>query len=669
MTLKERFPKAFVKNPKKSDTNALLAALENMYHELDGETQARIQRYRDYNNFFNGVQWYRQSRGASRHTDTINYCEPIVVKYASLLVGDKPTIRVPLLSDVDPESDVAGFQGYGDKQPNFSEDANRSEILNKVLNKIVYKDNPGEKILYEGAKGGSLYGDTVFYLDYDEKETTFKLQNIFPGYVRAAFSTDDYQEVDYVILQHIVTIDYVARKYNVEVMADSAQDYAGTTLVWNSRKFTDSSKYVILKTYYDNDVKILFTHDKVISITEHGYECPPFFFIPNRIDPYQPWGISDLRDILPIQERYNRAVSNQEDIIELFANPKIIGRNLTNQDIQAIRKATGNVIPLKRDADLQPFQFTSQIYPIQQEIESAKNAIHDVSGLPPVFFGTAQGSIVTGVALTAQAAPTLQIVNAKSLNWVATLKRMLSFMLDVLCDSGATLEIGEKKVKFKDICLENYDVDVQTNIRTPRDDAAFIQNEINKTNFRIQSRLTTMENLGIKSPDNEMMKIAHEELSPIYTGKPETLLNEQLRIPQDLDQLYVQVSDDVKKMSLGEQIPSPANNADEAKLDLEVMSKFVQENMQTLPPEAVAAFDARMAQDEEIINAAPGPKNFPKASKAPGQTNFPTQLPANGPAIPNPTLPPDANGQQASPQLDRIFPGGMPQGIGVPGGQ
>lgn len=669
MTLKERFPGAFVKKPKAQDTGSLLAALDNLYHELDGETQARIQRYRDYNNFFNGLQWYRQKRGESRHSDTVNYCEPIVVKYASLLVGDKPTIRVPLLSDVDPESDVAGFEGFGERQPNFSSDANRSEILNKVLNKIVFKDNPGEKIFYEGAKGGSLYGDTVFYLDFDEKETTFKLQNIFPGYVRAAFSTDDYQEVDYVILQHIVTVNYVSRKYNVEVTPDSAQDYAGTTLVWDSRKFTDSSKYVILKTYYDNDVKILFTHDKIISITEHGYECPPFFFIPNRINPYQPWGISDLRDILPLQERLNRAISNQEDIIELFANPKIIGRNLTNQDIQAIRKATGNVIPLKRDADLQPFQFTSQIYPIQQEIESAKNAIHDVSGLPPVFFGTAQGSIVTGVALTAQAAPTLQIVNAKSLNWVATLKRMLSFMLDVLCDSGATLEMGEKKskVKFKDIIMENYDVDVQTNIRTPRDDAAFIQNEINKTNFRIQSRLTTMENLGIKSPDNEMMKIAHEELSPIYTGKPETLLAEQMRIPQDLDQFYAQVASDLNRIALGEEIPSPARNVDEAKLDLEVISQFVKENNETLPPEAIAAFDARMASDEEIINKAPGPKKVPGYSAPQGTTNFPTQSPLNGPTVPNPTLPPDASTPQAGP--DRIFPGGMVTGIGVPGGQ
>ena len=35
------------------------------------------------------------------------------MKYASLLVGDAPTIRVPMLSDVNPLSDIAGYEGFG----------------------------------------------------------------------------------------------------------------------------------------------------------------------------------------------------------------------------------------------------------------------------------------------------------------------------------------------------------------------------------------------------------------------------------------------------------------------------------------------------------------------------------------------------------------------------
>ena len=148
MTLLEEHKKAFSDKPKAIDTLRLIASLESMYHELDSETQDRITRYRLYNNFFSGLQWGRKNRKEGRHKYTVNMCEPIVMKYSSLLVGDAPTISIPRTSDVDVQYDVTGFEGLEDQVPDFSSDENRSEILEKILKRITYKDNPGAKIFY-----------------------------------------------------------------------------------------------------------------------------------------------------------------------------------------------------------------------------------------------------------------------------------------------------------------------------------------------------------------------------------------------------------------------------------------------------------------------------------------------------------------------------------------
>lgn len=652
MTLLERHKEAFSKNPKNEDL--LVAELNTAFHDLDGETEGRIQRYRLYNNFFHGNQWFRLNRKPDRHKYTVNMCEPIVSKYASLLMGDAPTIIIPNESETDPINDVGGYQGFGEEVPDFEAELNRSDLLEKALHKIVYIDNPGEKIFYEGAKAGSLYGDTVLYADYDEKKNSFKLQNIFPGYVRAQFATDDYTETDYVILQHIVTKAYIWRKYGVEVSADESDDLAGTDLVWNSRKFTLRDDYVLLKTYYDDEVKVVYAGDKILERKEHKYGRVPFWVIPNRQDPYNPWGISDLADIIQPQERLNIAVSNQADIIELFANPKIIGRNITQRDIEGIKKAQGsNIIPLRRDADLQPFQFTGQIFPIQQEIADARQAIYDVSGLPPVFFGTAQGSIVTGVALNAQAAPTLQIVNAKSLIWKPIIENMLSFMLRTLDKRGAKIEIGKgKKYKLSDVINEEYRALIQTNIRTPKDDAVYSQNEMNKLNFRVQSRTTTMKNLGVKFPDDELKKIAWEELNPLYTNNPDRLLNDQLHVPQNLSEEAQVAFDENERMLAGEEVPVTTKGPEANKLHLEVHEQFVKSNNLTEPDPAtgqpnpaVQIFDAHMAEHERLASEGGNTLNIPGASKNKGETNFPTATPETANEIANPSIPSGGAGE------------------------
>ena len=643
MTLLEQHKKAFGENPDSQAKEELLATVKMRNQSLDSEYSARISKYRTFNRFFHGDQWFRVDRDASRHKYTNNMCEPIVTKYASLLLGDAPGISVPRASETALEEDIAGFEGFGEETPDFASDENRSEILEKILRRIIYTDNPGAKIFYEGSKAGSLYGDTVLYTDYDEKKDTFKIQNVFPGYVRAAWAQDDFNELDFVVIQHIVSVAQVHKKYGVMVDADDPAE--NTDLVWDTRRL-DNQDHAIIRTYWDDEVKITWAGDTILETKKHKHKRVPFWFISNREDPYHPWGMSDLEDILALQERLNIAISNQADIIELFANPKIILKNGTQRDIEALKSVKGNVIPLRRDADMQPFQFTGQIFPIQQEISDVRQAIHDISGLPPVFFGNAQGSIVTGVALSAQAAPTLQIVNAKGLGWTRTLQEMFSFMLETLEKRGGKVELAPgKKRSYKDIINGNYAVKVSMNVRTPRDDGTFIQNELNKMNFRVQSRLTTMEKLGIESGDDELKRIAFEEAHPLYTANPENLVD-NLQIPSGMDEEAQLSFSENDQLETGEQVEAVADSIDGHQLHIEVHSRFFEDNPE-MTPEAKQAFDAHMAGHEAALNENPNTPQIKGRSAQAGETNFPTQGPGLNQAedINNPTLPEGGAGQ------------------------
>ncbi len=635
-TLLDRFPQVFEKKkPKAEDKFALHGVVKSLYSDLDSETQSRLNDYETYHRFYLGDQWFGVTRDNSRHKYTNNYCEPIAIKYAALLMGNTPRIMVPQRSQNNIEEDLSGFKGYGEETPDFSSDENRSEALEKILRKITYRDNPGSQIFLEGATGGSIYGDTVFYVPFDEKETTFKIQTVFPGYVRIAFSSDDFTEIDHLFVVQTMSCAAIYKKYGIEVQPENTLETNNIT--WNPQKFAQGD-YAAVKTYWDDDVKIVFTDSELISYKKHNLPELPFFHIRNRINPNNPWGKSDIQDVIPIQERLNIATSNQADIIELFANPKVITKNLSQRDVEALKQARGNVLSIRRDADISLLEFKNNIFPIQQEIQEAMKAIHDISGIPPVFFGASQGSIVTGVALTAQAAPTLQIVNSKLQLWLPALEKMFAYMLKTLEKRGGKIKVNGETLSYKDLIAGEYKVTVRSDVRMPRDDGLFIQNEINKANFGLQAKMTAMENTGIESPEDEMKKIAFEKLHPLFN--PEFALQhaqQRINLPTSMDKEATDAISETERMLQGEQLPGTAGSVDGHALHLEIHSRAVEEDP-NMPEDIKLIIDQHMAEHEQAMGKINNNQLTPKFPKSKGETNFPTSAPqlpdTNNPMIP-----------------------------------
>lgn len=633
---------------KEQDEAALISTLDDYYHDLDADTESRLTKYRIFSNFFHGEQWGRsektKNRDRDRHMYTINWCEPAVTKYATLLGGNAPRVYVPGIYEQRIEEDLAGDFGYGEKQPNFQADDNRSDALEKKLRKIAYEDNGGAKIFYEGAKGGSLYGDTVFYLSFDEKKKTFLMQGIFPGYFRARFSESDFTKIDYVFMTHVMSITQIKRVYGVDVDDESAMPDINL-VVWNP--FVKGQKeYAVVKTYWDEDVMVSYVGNKILKKKKHGLPRLPFFHIPNRLDPFNPWGLSDLTDIIELQERLNIAASNQADLIELYANPKIVAKGLNDNDLQMLsRGAEANVIPIPQGADLAPFEYKGTVFPVQNEIADVRRSLHEVSGLPEILFGQAQGSIVTGVALTAQAAPTLQIINAKLLVWQEKLEEMFSFMLEVLEAKGGKIEkeISPNNVHktYADLIDGNYKVQIRSDVRLPRDDSVHNQNQLNLASFGLQSKARAMEQVGIENPDDEMMRIAFEKAHPLYNPEGFKELAE-IKPPISAETIARTALEENNRMAQGEEVPGTAPDAEGHALHLALHEQYIRENGESMDPQIKAIFDKHMSEHEAAAAKLPEPAVTPEPVNKAGETAFPTMTPEMGMPS-NPMLPPDAN--------------------------
>tara|TARA_Y100000310_G_scaffold333231_1_gene410357 strand:+ start:676 stop:2706 length:2031 start_codon:yes stop_codon:yes gene_type:complete len=611
----------------------LAAQLMSMFRGLDGNTQIRLNAYKTYDRFFNGEQWFRydqrHKRSRARHRETFNICRPTVEKFQALLMGTPPEKVIPRTEENEARTDA---EPESDKE--FPQEFNRSELLEKTIRKVYFKDNTMKYDLKEGAKSGSLYGDTLFYHPWDEDRKTVVLESIFPGYFRFKFKSNRWQSIDYGFKASMESLSSIFDEYDFEAAGNMPGDINADT-IWNRELLNQSSGrgYGLVVKFWDDHFKIVIIDSTVVSIELHGNPRIPFTLIPNLVNPFKPYGNSDLSDVVgldspdnSIQESLNEALSDEADIVQIFANPKIVAKGLSNKVVDALKTMTGNVINLgtRKEAELRPFEFRSQIFPVQARIQTILDMYHRVSGLPAIAFGSAQGSIVTGVALTAQFAPTLQIIRDKIGLWDEGLASMDKFILMCLEEKGG--KVPGTELSYADVIDGNYEVENQWESRLPRDDSIFINNELQKLQARVQSRTLTMTKLGIRSPEDELQLIAYEDAHPLLNpDKEKQAVVDQNQNQQDM-QVYTQsAQEDIQELSAGETPEPKAIDVTEHQVHIQLETQFVQQNKANMSEEMIKAFDKHIAGHEKGMQEASTrkvtekkPKREIKKSKAGG---------------------------------------------------
>lgn len=476
--------------------------IQEGFHNLLQDTSERLVRYSEYLNWFRGDHELYQETKEGRPFHKTNLCSRSVRMLSNFTLSQMPELHAKRPSEFMTKHDT------GEDIPDFQAEFNISELQEKVMRRILNYERQGMKEFSSGMQTGLTLGDTVLFTPFDEKLKMPRIYSIFPGHVRVKFRSNDYQDVEAAWVTRIVHVNAIKKKYGVDVPAMSSEEMTNNS-IWG-QDMLEQGDYTVLKTYYDDDHKVSYVGDVSLEEKKHNNGRTPWWVIPALYNPFTPWGDSYLKDIIPIQKEYNETISDESAIEKLFAHPKIILSNATQKDIDNLKHMlkTG-VLASKTDLRVQFLQFSGSLFPIEQKIQKIEDRYFRTSGLGPAVFGLPPGSINTGASLTIQYAPTLQQAQIVWNSWEPVILNMLQHFAQVMKERGG--KDPESGQSYGEIFKDKVEWELKAPFRIPRDEAVTINNEMTKYHMG-QSRNRTFTNLGIESPEDELVLRTWEDL-------------------------------------------------------------------------------------------------------------------------------------------------------------
>ncbi|MAG18200.1 MAG: hypothetical protein CL944_01865 [Candidatus Diapherotrites archaeon] len=539
-------PENLPQNQEQLRTNVeLVAELDGKYTNLEQDISFRLANYRYYLQHFHGETAVFLNVPKGRRKRTTNWSGRIVRMLTNFTMPALPEINCP------GDDEVKGTQIDDGQVPEIGKEFDKVEAKEKLIRRMFNSNNKqGMRELKNGLRTGLSLGDTLLYHPYDPGKRTFRIENIFPGFARVKFANDNYQKIEHIFITRVISTKAIFDTYGKTVPESSFQNIPPGT-IWDSWLLRQRGNAVV-KIYYDGKREVHYTTEgTVLKNQSHGHDDVPFTWIPALSDVYSPFGVSYLRDIIPIIDEYNDAISDEDAIVKLFSRPKVIIKNATQKDLDGMKAMwKRGVVASKGDLEVTPFEFKSTTFPIEKRIEAILQRLYQISGFGPAVFGMPPGSINTGASLTLEYAPTLQMAQIVWESWEPKLLTMLEFMLRNWEKKG---QDPVTKQSFKDIIDGNYEVEFQAPFRVPREEAVHASNIINKLQSGIISKTTAMKELGIKSPQDELVTQAWEQFHPLIT--PE--LEQEIQ-PKQTPQQGQQQGGDIAAAQAAGGVPRPS---------------------------------------------------------------------------------------------------------------
>lgn len=458
--------------------------------------------------FFDGDQWdYSPEEGGNMRV--YNFCFTIVINYTAFLTNETPEFDVPPEDITDPI------------------EIDRAERKEIVLKEIL-DDNNFSSQFEDAVQGGSIVGDSFIvgpFWDKSKKRIYFSYVKK-PENIRPIFSSDDYQTIigyvrDYYLAREVAEELFGARAEEKGIRF--AETLIGTPINTNANENT-SQMMVHVQEYWNDMEMSIYINDHELDYLEHKWGFVPIVYVKNIPHPTRWNGVSDIENVLDPQVEYNEKNSEVSDINKHDAYPYIFGKNLQPTNVQSGKM---QLIDLGDEAELITDPRRGKPSQVETVIEKRRRDILDQSGQNEILYGGASVREATGRALSVL----MQSVN----NRVKGRQRRWNNALQILCRN--TFRLLEIYVpKSKELINGYYKVDIffpSTLLRNVTD-------EINKYSRRLQSRYTTMKNLGTPSPKDEETLIEREAITDaeiqfraqqILSGVIQQQMNKQAKGP------------------------------------------------------------------------------------------------------------------------------------------
>jgi hypothetical protein len=441
--------------------------------------QARLRRYAGYLEFYNGRQWAKPRPG--RTSLVLNYARTVVDKGVSYLLGRGINFAVQPAGS-SPEEQAAA--------------AAAEELLYQV-----YEENNLEAVDIQGAINGAVLGDTVFKLFWeqlpggrgsgagaqglgDRGQRTgghgrIRVVSIDPMTFFPRWAEDDPSTLLSVRVIYRLTAEEAERRWGEAETRRSSPSQGAEVAVEESWTATEM---------------VISVGDWEVVRTLNPYGFIPFVHIPNARPANEFWGVSDLKDVIPLNRELNERMSDVADVIRFHSDPPVIFKGVTEHSNLAV--GPGTVWDVPEGAEVELLEWRGQTPAVQDHLDRVMRALHDVAETPKTAFGDA-GRLLSGVALETELQPLIQKTLRKRAWWNAGLRHR----------NRCILRIAELKGLGS---FAPYRSRIIWPPLLPTDGEAEVRNNVSLVAAGLRSRRTAMDRLGEESPEAELGRIDEE---------------------------------------------------------------------------------------------------------------------------------------------------------------
>ncbi|MBI4330429.1 MAG: phage portal protein [Chloroflexi bacterium] len=428
----------------------------NLMAALPSMDQERLRNYRDYLDFYNGLQWPDSSFNRRERRLTFNYAKVAVDKVASYV--------------------MAGFSFGVEAVEGGPQAAARAGGAERALVE-VYETNNLSALDFDTEVDTAILGDGCFKVCWDERERRVRISSPDPQGLYAWWLADDTSRVWRVASKYSLSDEEAEMLFRKR----PAGRQAAIVELWTADRFA---------VYMDQ------------ALVEEGpnpYGFIPFVVFPNLREPKKFWGLSDIPTLMEPQRELNRALSQLSRILELSGNPIAVLENVeSSQDIAVQPGAVWNV-PEDAKAYLLDLLQGGGVRLHIDYIDLLYRALHDTAESPRAAFGGVERDL-SGVALEIELHPLLQKVRRKRTLRTAAYKQRNMMALALL-----------RKFEGRDFGPVLHHVIWGPVL--PQDKQRQSQYEQVLVNTGLHSRRTAMEEVGIRDPEKEFRQWLAERRS------------------------------------------------------------------------------------------------------------------------------------------------------------
>jgi len=498
------------------DENAK-SLVNQLYKSKESDNKSFVDLCEYCRNMYDGNHWQNQ-KGYSipKEENTVqavfNYIFSCVEAYTAFLSATPPEFNVVV-------------RGFGSKVSKMAR--GRAKYVEDLWYATLY-DNNFETFLEEGARNGSKLGTTLIQWGWDSvHKRPFFVNIAVPENVRIGWASTDYKKINWIINGYRLSLDEAKERFNAipghEGVLDTLQATEDTTLSKPHKSKTLGTANVELKdqsisdqvTIKDACLKdengriwnIVLVEDRLVKKEKlaEGWPDIPYLVIPNIIDPGRPWGIADIQPVFDHQLEINERICDNADLMRQINFVKWAVTNMPEAEPGDF-EVGGRIFKLLEGQDVKALSQPISVWPFKDHVDRMMEMFSHQSLLPPQVFGASPGAIVTGAGITALFQGAISRMKSKHKRWNYAFGQLFKNVMWLWANYN-----DDAKEILKD---GTYELEVVWPDMLPKDNAIHIQNVLNKLNARSISLETAMNELGVKSPQDEKDLIREERTDP-----------------------------------------------------------------------------------------------------------------------------------------------------------